>query len=72
MLSPFKKHNYVNISKALEIIYANCKITISIAMKAGEKKKNSNIHIEAHINTCVSTYVHTHTYMHICTKVMIN
>lgn len=37
-------------------------------MKAGEKKKNSNI--EAHIYTYVS--VNTHTYMHICTEIMIN
>ena len=67
-LSPFKKHNYVNISKVLEIIYANSKIIVSITMKAGEKKKNSNI--EAHIYTYVS--VNTHTYMHICTEIMIN
>ena len=52
----------------LEIIYANSKIIVSITMKAGEKKKNSNI--EAHIYTYVS--VNTHTYMHICTEIMIN
>ena len=52
----------------LEIIYANSKIIVNITMKAGEKKKNSNI--EAHIYTYVS--VNTHTYMHICTEIMIN
>lgn len=52
----------------MEIIYVNSKIIVSITMKAGEKKKNSNI--EAHIYTYVS--VNTHTYMHICTEIMIN
>lgn len=56
----------------MEIICTNSKIIVSITMKAGEKKKNSNIHIEAHIYTYVRTHVHTHTYMHICTEVMIN
>ena len=69
ILSPFKKHNYVNISKAVEIIYTNCKIIVSITMKTGDnKKKNTYIHIEVHIYK----YMSAHTYLHIYTEIILN